>query len=139
MNISTKGRYGLRALLDLSINAKENVVTLASIAERQTISEGYLAKIVTGLKGPQGGYLLSRPPKEIKIKHVLETLEGDLFSVKEEITNNPVADAMEHCIHHVIWKPLLAALTKANETLTLQDLIDEFEIESGSLSPMYFI
>lgn len=149
MHISTKGRYGIRALLDLSVHAgKDSVVTLASIAERQNISEGYLeqviallrkANIVTGIKGPQGGYILSRPAKQIKIKQVLEALEGDLFVVKEEKTNNHLANLMENSIHKVIWKPMLAALAKINEPLTLQDLIDEFEKESGTTYPMYYI
>jgi Rrf2 family cysteine metabolism transcriptional repressor len=148
MYISTKGRYGIRALLDLSVHAKDTVVTLSSIAERQKISEGYLeqvfsllrkANIVTGLKGPQGGYLLSRPAKEIKIKQVLETLEGDIFIVKEEKTNRHLPDLMEHCIHKIVWRPMVTALTEVNESLTLQDLIDEYEKESGTVYPMYYI
>ena len=149
MYISTKGRYGIRALLDLALHAtKDRVVTLSSIAERQKISEGYLeqvisllrkANIVTGIKGPQGGYLLSMPASKIKIKQVLETLEGDLFFVKEETTGNPIADIMEHSIHKIIWTPMLEALTRVNEPLTLQDLIEEFQKEFGSSDPMYYI
>jgi Rrf2 family protein len=147
--ISTKGRYGIRALLDLAIHAsKDTVVTLASIAERQKISEGYLeqvisllrkANIVTGIKGPQGGYMLSAPANKIKVKQVLETLEGDLFFVKEETTGNPIADAMEHAIHETIWTPMLNALTEVNAPLTLQDLIDAFQNIYGASHPMYYI
>jgi Rrf2 family protein len=147
--ISTKGRYGIRALLDLAIHAsKDTVVTLASIAERQKISEGYLeqvisllrkANIVTGIKGPQGGYMLSAPADKIRIKQVLETLEGDLFFVKEETTGNPIADAMEHAIHETIWTPMLNALTEVNAPLTLQALIDEFQNIYGASHPMYYI
>ncbi len=149
MYISTKGRYGIRALLDLAIHAqKDTVATLASIADRQKISEGYLeqvisllrkANIVTGIKGPQGGYMLSLPANKIKIKQVLETLEGGLFFVKEETTGNPLADIMEHAVHETIWRPMLKALTEVNEPLTLQDLIDEFQKEYGAADPMYYI
>ncbi len=69
MKISTKGRYGLKALIDIAMYSNSEVVTLKSISERQSISEGYLEQIfsalrksglVIGRKGAQGGYTLSK-------------------------------------------------------------------------------
>ena len=76
MKISTKGRYGLRAMLDLALNSKMGHVSLYSIAERQGISESYLehmfstlrkAELVKSIKGAQGGYTLAYSPSKIKI------------------------------------------------------------------------
>lgn len=149
MDISTKGRYGVRALLDLAVSSTNNsVVTLASIAERQNISEGYLeqiisilrkANIVTGIKGPQGGYLLSRPAQSIKMRQVLENLEGDLFVVKEDKIGVRDADLMQSCIQNVLWRPMLEALLSANEAITLQDLIDAYSKAHDKGASMYYI
>ena len=72
MNISTKGRYGLRAVLDLATNYGDRPIVLSTIAERQDISEGYLeqlmgplkkAGIIASARGAQGGYYLAKDPK----------------------------------------------------------------------------
>lgn len=149
MDISTKGRYGVRALLDLAVNSvNNNVVTLASIAERQNISEGYLeqiisglrkANIVKGIKGPQGGYVLTRPAQTIKMRQVLEILEGDLFVVKEDKIGLRDADLMQNIIQNVLWRPMLDALLSANEAVTLQDLIDAFKKARDKGLSMYYI
>ena len=81
MKISTKGRYGLRALVDLSINAKDDPIVLSSVAERQGISVQYLehvfstlrkAGIVRSIKGPKGGYVIAVPTEELKVSVILK-------------------------------------------------------------------
>lgn len=88
--ISTKGRYGLRVMIDLAQHTKEGVVPLKDIAARQGLSKKYLeilmrdlvsARLVTGVSGKGGGYALCRPPEEITIGEILETMEGSLASV----------------------------------------------------------
>ena len=85
MNISTKGRYGLRAVLDLAVHATDKPVSLSSIAARQQLSEGYLeqlmapmkkAGIITSSRGAQGGYALAREPHDIRVGEVFRALEG---------------------------------------------------------------
>lgn len=149
MDISTKGRYGVRALLDLAVNAVGgSVVTLASIADRQKISEGYLeqiisllrkAGIVTGIKGPQGGYILARPAGQIKMKQALEALEGELFVIREDKVGLPEADMALYCIQQMLWQPMLDAISSANEAITLQDMIDTYVKIRESGDPMYYI
>ena len=94
MNFSKKSRYGLRALIDLSVYSKESHVALAAIAERNSISPQYLeqvfaslrkAGIVKSIKGSQGGYFLSRPPQEITVSSIIEALEGDYRIEDEEL------------------------------------------------------
>ena len=84
MKVSTKGRYGLRAMIDLSLYSKNELVPLASIAERQDISKSYLeqvfsalrkAGLVKSIKGAQGGYSLSTGPEDITVGMILRALE----------------------------------------------------------------
>src|ERR1035437_8438722 len=93
MRLSTKGRYGLRAILDLAIHSQEHHVSLYSIAERQKISIIYLEQIFTvlkksgsinSIKGAQGGYFLADKPSNIKVGTVLRNLEGSLHIVDED-------------------------------------------------------
>lgn len=149
LDISTKGRYGIRALLDLAVYAmKGNIVTLASIAERQNISEGYLeqiiallrkAKIVNGVKGPQGGYLLSVHPSQINMLMVLQALEGELFVVKADESGGQDAEIMQQSIVQRLYVPMKESIENACETLSLQDLVDDYLKQKEGNIPMYYI
>ena len=87
MKLSTRARYGLKALIDLGLHSENETVSLQSIAERQDISVSYLeqlmgklrkAGIVKSIRGAQGGYRLGRPPEEISVGDILRALEGDV-------------------------------------------------------------
>ena len=82
MNLSKKSRYGITALIDLAVYAKDQCVQLSSIAERNNISVKYLEQIFSSLrkaglvrsvKGPQGGYLLAKRPESITVGDVIQT------------------------------------------------------------------
>ena len=90
MNFSTKGRYGLRAMIDLAVHSEE-AVPISSIAARENISECYLEQLAAKLKkaglvvstrGAQGGYRLARPSSEISVGDVLRALEGSVNAVE---------------------------------------------------------
>ena len=109
MKISTKGRYGIRALIDLVVNSECGSVTLKAISERQEISERYLEQIfsllrksglIIGRKGAQGGYILSKNPNEITVGEVLRALEGEslLIDINEDEEN-----CMERFVNKIIW------------------------------------
>ena len=92
MQISTRGRYGLKAMVDLAIYSVNDHVALNSIAERQNISEGYLEQLISALrkgglvksiKGSQGGYVLADYPSKVTVGAVLRILEGKLFTVDD--------------------------------------------------------
>ena len=87
MKLSTKGRYGLSAMIDLAVYSENEAVSLNSIAERQHISEGYLeqlmaklkkAGLVTSIRGASGGYRLARPASEVSVGDILRALEGKI-------------------------------------------------------------
>ena len=91
MKISTKGRYALRMMVDLAINKGEKPVSIKEIAERQHISDKYLEQIISVLnkagyvksvRGPQGGYMLLRAPKDYTVGMILRLIEGSLAPVE---------------------------------------------------------
>ena len=92
MNLSSRSRYGIRALMDLAVNARESCVQLGDIAARNDISVKYLEQIfmalrkggmIRSIKGPQGGYLLAKKPGEILLSEVIRLLDGDYLLEKE--------------------------------------------------------
>lgn len=142
MKISTKGRYGLRAVMDLCINSNGDYVSLISIAERQNISKNYLEQvfsalrktgIVKSVKGSQGGYLLNGKTSEMTIGNILRALEGDLSVVKEEQSNSKI----EYCIKMNLWDKIDQKLYQIIDNMTLEDLINEYN--KGTDSMMYYI
>ena len=138
MKISTKGRYGLRAMIDLAIHCSEGYVALAGISERQDLSLNYLesifaylkrAGLVTGIAGAQGGYVLSRPANEITLQDNLSVLEGDMSvydSVGEEtkirsFLNRNVWDAVDHSVNEVLTNTTLEDVMKEIEAKCLSN------------------
>lgn len=133
MKISTKGRYGLEAMLDLAINASQGHVTLKSISERQGISENYLEQLfmilrkqgmVASIRGKHGGYKLARDPADITVAQVLSALEGPLAPVDCIVDDNsPLCDQLENCVTRVLWKRVMDTLTNVVDNITIADLV----------------
>jgi len=131
--ISTKGRYGLRSMADLVLNAQENPVPLREIAERQGISESYLeqvfallrkAGLVNAIRGSYGGYTLARPADQITVGEVLQALEGPLTLANCAKIGTPLeCDKMDSCLTMPFWKELSAKMEEVMSSFTLQDLV----------------
>jgi Rrf2 family protein len=147
MRISTKGRYGLRALVDMAMNPVGQHVALYSIAERQGISESYLeqvfaalrkAGIVKSIKGAQGGYVLAESSSKITVGKILRILEGDLTVINE---SEEVIDKknIDYCIKLNVWDKMNEALSKVADSITLEDLVSNYKELNGSLSMMFYI
>lgn len=146
MKISTKGRYGLRAMLDLAVNSTINHVSLSSIAERQNISEGYLeqmfstlrkAELVKSIKGAQGGYSLGNSPSQITVGMILRTLEGNLSVINDD--NNSTSDNYESCIRTAIWDKMNESISNIVDSITLEALALEYKKFSDDKDYMFFI
>lgn len=147
MKLSTKGRYGLRALLDLAINSTGDHVSLYSIAERQNISENYLEQVfstlrksglVKSVKGAQGGYILAVSPSKTKVGAILRALEGDL-SIVEEMGGSSQDDALKNCIKLNVWDKMNESLNQVVDSITLEDLVNEYKKLNSGDSVMYYI
>ena len=113
MNLSKKSRYGITALIDLAVYARNQCVQLSSIAERNKISVKYLEQIFSGLrraglvksiKGPQGGYLLAKSPESITVADVIYALDGSYLLEDER---SVVSGADEKGISTAIQKLLI--------------------------------
>lgn len=144
MKVSTKGRYGLRALIDLSLYSKNELVPLASIAERQDISKSYLeqvfsalrkAGLVKSIKGAQGGYSLSTGPEDITVGMILRALEGDLSVVP--IEDGVISNRIESYIRENVWNKIDDKVFAFVNKLTLKDITDDYLKKDSS--PMYYI
>jgi Rrf2 family cysteine metabolism transcriptional repressor len=147
MNISTKGRYGLRCMLDLAINSVNEHISLKSIAQRQDISESYLEQIFSSLrkagfvksvKGMQGGYVLSDNPSKYTVGQILRVLEGNLSVVGGSVTNSEGRESLEDIIMAKVWEKIDESINSVAESITLEDLVIESKTaEKGNL--MYYI
>lgn len=140
MKLSTKGRYGLRAMLDLGLNSGECAVSIKSISERQGISENYLEQIIATLKkngyvkstrGPKGGYSLMKEPVEISVGDILRVLEGDLNPVDCTVVNESKGcDESELCVTKFVWQKISESINQVVDNISLEDLMNEqFKID----------
>lgn len=135
MKLSTKGRYGLRAMIDLAIHSKDQNVSIKSISERQEISENYLERIIAVLKkngyvnscrGSQGGYSLALTPQEISVGDILRALEGDLNPVDCTLTNDDKECSEANlCVTKFVWKRISDSINEVVNGISLQDMVDE--------------
>ncbi len=143
MKISTKGRYALRMMLDLALNDTEKPVRIKEIASRQNISDKYLEQIISvlnkaryvrSIRGPQGGYLLTKKPEEYTVGMILRLTEGSMAPVDcidDEITACP---RMEDCATVIVWKKLNEAINGVIDNITLADLVDWQVAKNGEYS-----
>ena len=144
MKVSTKGRYALRLMLDLALNDSERPVRIKEIAKRQGISDKYLEQIISVLnkanfvrsvRGPQGGYLLTRNPKEYTVGMILRLTEGSMCPVDcvdGDCSGN--CERLDDCVTAVVWQKLNAAINDVIDHITLADLVDWQLVRNGDYS-----
>ena len=145
MKISTKGRYGMRAMVDLAIHNGEGPILLKDIARRQQLSERYLEQLILTLKsaglvrstrGARGGFELAKAPNEIKLGKVFQALEGPLGLV--ECVDDPMScSRVNSCVTRDIWQELKEGITSILDSKTLKDLVDQQGKKDKKL--MYYI
>jgi len=133
LKLSTRARYGTRALLDLARHGGEKPVQLKDIAGRQNISLHYLEHIIAPLvgagiirstRGVRGGLRLTRHPKDVKLIEVIQLLEGSITPV-DCISNPETCDRADICVTRDVWCEMKKAIDTALESVTLQDLLEK--------------
>jgi Rrf2 family protein len=135
LKISTRGRYGLRALVDVAAYGADKCVSIRSIADRNGLSEHYLEQLlpllktagfVKSLRGAQGGYTLSRPASEISVGDILRALEGPMSvgCVSEEAA--PCAASCTRCVAKPVWEKIYQRLHDVMESISLAELAQEY-------------
>ncbi len=132
MKISTKGRYGTMAMLDLALHYGEGPILAKDIARRQLISERYLehllillkvAGMVRSTRGTRGGFTLTKPPSQIRLSEIIRVTEGSMAPV--ECVDDPEAyPRAPLCVIHDVWMEVKAAINNILESTTLQDLLE---------------
>ena len=132
MKLSTRGRYGVRLMLELALHYGEGPVLLRDIAERQGISEKYLWQLINPLKitglinsrrGVHGGYVLGKAPEAISLKAILRILEGSLCLV-DCVDDPALCDRSPSCISRDIWGEASKSMQQTLEDTTLAAMVE---------------
>jgi Rrf2 family cysteine metabolism transcriptional repressor len=147
MKISTKIRYGARAMLELASHYGEGPIELKEIAKKENISLKYLEQVINPLRasglvksirGSKGGYSLAKPPSEICLYDVVETLEGPL-NLLECLRDVKVCQKVPFCVTRDIWKEVSEAISKIFYSVTLEDMVNRKREKEGLNLTMYQI
>ena len=127
MKLSTKGRYGLRAMVDIAVYSQDSPVPISAIAERQNISVRYLEQLLPKLKKAQGGYMLDKDPKDISAGDILRTLEGDLTPIDcaAFTGDTSTCSGTKFCVTKTVWQRINDSVQQAVDSITLQELMEE--------------
>ena len=132
MKLSTKGRYASRAMLDLSLHFGEGPIMVKDIARRHNLSERYLeqlliplktAGLVRGIRGARGGFMLAKPPSEIRLLDIIRIMEGSTSPV-ECVDDERLCSASDKCATREVWKEMKEAIDNVLMATTLEDLKD---------------
>lgn len=151
MRLSTRGRYGVKALFELAMHYGEGPVSLKTVAERQGLSEHYLEQLVAPLRkagliksvrGAQGGYQLTRPPGDITVGDVIRVLEGPIAPTDCVVLDE---DSIEHCgradgcIARGVWAKIRDSVLEVVDSITMADLCEDARKARQEGNFMYYI
>ena len=136
MRLTTKGRYAVTAMLDLSINSTNGPVNLGDISRRQDISLSYLEqlfaklrrrKLVSSVRGPGGGYRLGRSDKDIHVAEIIDAVSESLDTTK--CRGKGDCQQGETCLTHYLWQDLSDQIHEFLSNISLADLVSKREVE----------
>ena len=132
MRISSKGRYGTRALLELALHYGEAPILVKDIARSQQMSERYLeqllimlkvAGMVRSIRGARGGFTLARPPEEIKLSEIIQVMEGSIAPA-ECVDDSRLCQRASLCVTRDVWVKVQSATDSVLQSTTLQNLVE---------------
>ncbi|WP_070000498.1 RrF2 family transcriptional regulator [Cellulosilyticum sp. I15G10I2] len=149
MKLSTKGRYGLQAMVDLAVYSKDKHISLKSIAERLCMSENYLEQLmallkknglVSSVRGAQGGYFLAKDANDITIGDILRALEGSLAPTDCTCEDNTYHCSLDgKCVTRSVWEKIRDSINKVVDNISLKQLMDDYEKLNENASHIYYI
>ncbi|MDO9566688.1 MAG: Rrf2 family transcriptional regulator [Candidatus Desulfaltia sp.] len=143
MRLSTKSRYGTRAMLDIAINYEKSPVSVKSLSQRQNISVKYMEKLIQLLKiagliksirGSGGGYTLNKDTDQIKLRDIIDALEGSMFHVNC-VDNPATCNRAKKCVTYEIWKDIQDTINNMLDSLTLADMVER-QLKINSINPL---
>lgn len=137
MKLSTKSTYGLRAMLSVALDADKSAVPISDISKKEGISVQYLEQLlnklrhnglIESIRGPKGGYILSRDAGKITVADIVKALEGDI-GLSHCVSSSKVSGAnckrTRSCVPKMVWLKLSNAINDCLESMTLEDLCCE--------------
>ena len=136
MKMSTKGRYAIRAMLDLALQSGNGPTLSKDVSKRQKISNLYLEQLfsqlragglVRSIRGPKGGFILAKPPSQIRVIDILQVMEGSIAPV-ECVDNAAFCSRTGSCVCRSLWIETKEAMDKVLGSITLQDLGNRSEV-----------
>lgn len=139
MKLSTRSRYGLKAMVDLALVYGEGCVSIASLAAQQGVSDAYLeqlignlrkAGLVTSSRGAQGGYALSRAPEDINVGEVLQVLEGSTAVSDCVGTEGVNCGNACSCSARPLWIKLQSRINEVLCATSLKDMADDYKTQT---------
>lgn len=139
MKLSTRTRYGIRAIIELAQHEGKRPLQLKVIAERQGISVKYLEQLmsllrssgfVRSIRGSKGGYTLARAPEQIRLSEVFRCLEGPVTTA-ECTENKDYCERAADCVAREVWVQVEEAIHRVLDAITLADLVHRIEVPTA--------
>ena len=138
MRLTTKGRYGLRAMFELAKDYGKGPVAIKTISERQHLSIHYLEQLLSKLRksaliksirGPGGGYVLAKKPTQISVGDIVRTLEGPIALAKciDESLMHNACEQVDDCVVRLMWKRVSMRIEEVLNGISLEDLKGEVD------------
>lgn len=146
MKLSTKGRYGVRAMVDLASNYGDAPVSIKTISKRENLSEYYLeqlfsplrrANIIRSIRGAQGGYVLCKPPSEITVGDIMTILEGPIEIA--DCIDGVDCESADCCATKAVWEKIKNSIDDVMNSITLQDILDDYEVIKNKKSSIKIV
>ena len=146
MKLSTKGKYGVKAMVELAINYGGDPISIKTIGKRQDISEYYLeqlfsslrkAKLIKSIRGAQGGYVLSRNPKYITVAEIMDVLEGPIEIA--DCIDGISCDNIDCCATRLLWKRIKESIDTVLLSTTLEDIVNDYKDMQAKRQGLYLI
>lgn len=145
MKLSTRARYGIRALLDLSVHDTKGPISLKDIAARQEISMSYLEHLINPLvaggiirtvRGSKGGIVLAKKPGDIKLSEIIDLLEGSTSPV--DCVDSPQnCQRSEECVTRGVWIQIKEAIDGVLDSITLLELVERQKTKQKPVDMFY--
>lgn len=143
MKLSTKGRYGVRAMAELAAHYGGAPISIKTISKEQNLSEYYLeqlfsplrrANVIRSIRGAQGGYVLCKAPSEITVGDIMTILEGPIEIA--DCIDGYTCDSEHSCATKFVWEKIKSSIDDVMNSISLQDIVDNYEKikkESGKI------
>lgn len=135
MKLSTKGRYGVKAMFELALNFQGNTVSIKEISEKINVSEYYLeqlfsslrkAGLIKSIRGAQGGYMLAKHPETITVADIFNVLEGPIEISDCVIEDESSCSKMDYCATRLLWIKISDSINQVTHSISLQDMLNDY-------------